>query len=142
MNRVRARQRTRINSTVVSRPVGERKSLAATRTQPKRSKLSDEQILLGIHLKELGYGCQFEFRFDPDRKWRFDAAILTRFGPKVAIEIDGGAWTRGRHTRGAGYIADMEKLNRAARLGWKVYRFTPEQVRTGYAKEFLREALG
>jgi hypothetical protein len=53
--------------------------------------------------------------------WRFDFAWPDRL---VAVEIDGGVWSRGRHTRGAGYIEDRRKLNRAVQLGWRVVGFT------------------
>jgi hypothetical protein len=66
-----------------------------------------------------------EYRFHDTRKWRFDMACPTR---KLAIEIDGGVWSGGRHSGGAGQIGDMEKLNTAAILGWRVLRFTPQQT--------------
>ena len=65
-----------------------------------------------------------EYRFHPERLWRFDYAIP---GMMVAIEIEGGVWTIGRHTRGSGFIKDMEKYNAAAIMGWKVLRYTPQQ---------------
>ena len=64
-----------------------------------------------------------EFRFRPMRKWRFDYAWIPW---KVALEIDGGIWTAGRHTRGAGWLKDTEKLNEAAALGWRLLRTTPK----------------
>jgi len=65
-----------------------------------------------------------EYKFHPARKWRFDYAI-----PKymIAIEVEGGVWNNGRHTRGAGYIKDMEKYNEATILGWRILRYTPQQ---------------
>ena len=66
-----------------------------------------------------------EFRFSPPRRWRFDYAWPMQ---RIAVEIDGGAWTQGRHTRGAGFIADMEKQNAAALAGWRILRYTPEQL--------------
>ena len=45
------------------------------------------------------------------------------------MEIEGGVWSGGRHTRGIGFVKDMEKYNAAASLGWRVFRFTPQQVR-------------
>jgi hypothetical protein len=47
----------------------------------------------------------------------------------VAIEIEGGVWTGGRHTRGSGFVADCEKYNAAAMAGWTVFRLTAEQVK-------------
>lgn len=60
-----------------------------------------------------------EHRFHPPRRWRFDFAHLET---RTAIEIEGGTWTGGRHTRGAGFVADAEKYNAAALAGWTVFR--------------------
>jgi len=66
-----------------------------------------------------------EYKFCKERRWRFDYAFPKQ---KIAIEQEGGVWTRGRHTRGTGFIKDMEKYNRAVLLGWRVLRYTPEQM--------------
>ena len=66
-----------------------------------------------------------EHRFHPVRRWRFDYAWP---GEKVALEVDGGVWTGGRHTRGAGFIKDMEKLNAATVAGWRVVRVVPSKL--------------
>lgn len=68
--------------------------------------------------------CFAEYRFHEKRRWRFDFAIPSK---KIAVEIEGGVWTNGRHTRGRGYVGDMEKYNSAALLGWRILRFTPQQ---------------
>lgn len=69
-----------------------------------------------------------EYRFDQTRRWRFDWSWPQAF---VALEIEGGAYTRGRHTRGSGFVKDIEKYNRAVELGWKVFRCTPSTVHLG-----------
>lgn len=79
-----------------------------------------------------------EHRFHPVRKWRFDFAWPDRL---FAVEIEGGVWTGGRHTRGAGFVKDMEKYNAAAELGWKVLRFHGGEVRKGTAIKTVMEAL-
>jgi very-short-patch-repair endonuclease len=79
-----------------------------------------------------------EFRFHPTRRWRFDLAWP---GHMLAIEIDGGIWSRGRHTRGAGYRRDCIKLNEALILGWRVLRVTPDMVMDGTALEYIMHAL-
>ena len=66
-----------------------------------------------------------EYRFHRDRRWRFDFAWPD---VRCAVEIDGGAFTRGRHTRGKGFEADLEKMNEATLLGWRVFRFTPQML--------------
>lgn len=78
-----------------------------------------------------------ELRFDPVRRWRFDFAIPSH---KVAIEIDGGVWTGGRHTRGQGFLDDCEKLNAAACAGWRVLRFVPAQVFNGQLFDTVKRA--
>lgn len=76
-------------------------------------------------IKQMFGECVREYRFHPTRKFRFDYAIPSK---KIAIEQEGGAWTNGRHTRGKGYTSDMEKYNLATSMGWRVLRFTPEQM--------------
>lgn len=67
-----------------------------------------------------------EYRFCESRRWRFDYALPDH---KVAIELDGGAYTQGRHTRGNGFEKDLEKLNAATLMGWRVLRFTRGMLR-------------
>ncbi len=66
-----------------------------------------------------------ELKFNPSRKWRFDYAYPDL---KIAIEQEGGAYSGGRHTRGTGFIKDMEKYNSAAIMGWRILRYTPDQM--------------
>jgi len=66
-----------------------------------------------------------EYRFHPDRKWRFDIAWPAA---RVALEIEGGAWIYGRHNRPHGFIADIEKYNEATFMGWAVVRATPQML--------------
>jgi hypothetical protein len=66
-----------------------------------------------------------EYVFAPPRKWRLDLAWPDRM---VALEVQGGIWTRGRHARGSGLVKEHEKLNRAAALGWRVLYCTPDQL--------------
>ena len=54
------------------------------------------------------------------KDWRFDIAITSHL---IAIELDGDVF-HGRHTRGLGFISDMDKMNAATANGWRVLRFT------------------
>jgi very-short-patch-repair endonuclease len=76
-----------------------------------------------------------EHRFAAPRRWRFDWAWPEDM---LALEIDGGVWTRGRHTRGAGFLRDVEKLNAAAIQGWSVLRTTPDKVHTQGLADVVR----
>ena len=66
-----------------------------------------------------------EYRFDEVRRWRFDFAHPVSM---VAIEIEGGTYSGGRHTRHEGYTADCEKYNYAQMGGWQVYRLTASMI--------------
>jgi very-short-patch-repair endonuclease len=79
-----------------------------------------------------------EVRFHPVRKWRFDYAWPEH---KVACEVEGAIWVRGRHSRGAGMEADMEKYNTAAELGWRVLRVSPGHVKNGQAVAWIEKVL-
>ena len=68
-----------------------------------------------------------EHRFHPTRRWRFDRAHPVAL---VAIELEGGIWTGGRHTRGSGYVGDCEKYNAATLENWAVFRFTRSNLFT------------
>lgn len=63
----------------------------------------------------------FEYQFDVNRRWRFDVAVLPG---KVAIELQGGTFMGGRHTRGRGYENDCKKTLAAAADGWLVLPIT------------------
>lgn len=79
-----------------------------------------------------------EYRFSDRRRFRFDFAIIE---PKIAIEIEGGVYSRGRHVRPIGFINDCEKYNLAAKLKWRVFRFPTQQVNDKTAIMFLRDIL-
>ena len=79
-----------------------------------------------------------EFRFHATRKWRFDYAWPKQ---RVALEIEGGVWTGGRHTSGSGFVKDMEKYNAAALAGWRVFRVTPNHLRSVLTVGMLQGAI-
>ncbi len=77
-----------------------------------------------------------EFVFAYPRKWRFDYAWPENM---IALEVEGGVWTEGRHTRGKGFIADMEKYNTAVCLGWRILRVTPQDMNDGTVFKWLKD---
>lgn len=68
-----------------------------------------------------------EFQFHPDRKWRIDYYFQhdTR---RVALEVEGGVYTGGRHTRSAGFLGDIEKYNALSVAGIFLVRVTPGEL--------------
>lgn len=79
-----------------------------------------------------------EHRFHETRDWRFDYAWVAQ---RVALEVDGGAFASGRHTRGAGFRRDLEKRNAAVVAGWRVLHVLPEQLTTSVTRALLAEVL-
>ena len=76
-------------------------------------------------MESLGFVAEAEYKFHDTRKFRFDFAFPLY---KVAVEIEGGVWSKGRHTRGSGFIKDMEKYNLATSMGWSILRYTPSDL--------------
>lgn len=81
-----------------------------------------------------------EYQFVSNRRWRFDFAWPQQ---RVAVEVEGGVWTGGRHTRGSGFEKDCEKYGEATLLGWRVFRLTGGMIQPGVLKrikEFVESA--
>lgn len=81
---------------------------------------------------------EHEFRFDSKRRWRLDLAWPDLL---IAVEVHGGVYSRGRHTRGKGFTNDREKINAATEAGFSVYEFTTEHVESGAAIRQLERVL-
>ena len=79
-----------------------------------------------------------EVRFHPERHWRFDLAWPDF---KLAVEVEGGVFANGRHSRGKGFTEDCVKYNSAIQLGWRVLRFTTEQVTQGQAVSVIKSVI-
>lgn len=79
-----------------------------------------------------------EHRFHSTRRWRFDYAWPERL---IALEVEGGVWSGGRHTRGAGFVGDMEKYNAAGVAGWRVFRVQPKELTSAKTLNMLRAVL-
>ena len=77
-----------------------------------------------------------EYRFCPNRRWRFDYAWPDLM---IAIEYEGGIWGRGRHIRPIGFNNDCIKYNTATLMGWRVYRITRTMLDDGTARELIGE---
>lgn len=71
-----------------------------------------------------------EYRFHDKRRWRFDFAWGFPIG--VAVELQGGTFTQGRHARGTGIEKDHEKFNAAQAAGWVVLQYGTVAMKDPY----------
>ena len=81
-----------------------------------------------------------EYGFHPARRCEVDWVFQDGCGKNIAVEVEGGIWSKGRHVRGKGFKSDMEKYNEAAILGWKILRFTPQEITSGVFLDTLKRA--
>ncbi len=101
-------------------------------------KLSPGEEAFALHCRAEDLHPERECQFHPERKWRFDFAFHK---PMIAVEIEGGIWNAGRHNRGSSFEKDAEKYNAAAKLGWRVMRYSTEMVMRGEAINDVLEVL-
>lgn len=73
-----------------------------------------------------------EYKFSAARRWRAD---YCHTASRTIIELEGGIYSEGRHTRAAGYLGDIEKYNAAAMLGYTVLRLGTGQVDDAHVGE-------
>lgn len=108
--------------------------------KPRSGAESELEMILANRIEIAGLPTpERQFRFCETRRWRADFAYPSA---SLLIEVDGGAYVAGRHTRGAGFEADCEKASTAAALGYRVIRVTGRMVKSGMAVELIRQALG
>ncbi len=91
---------------------------------------------------------EFEYRFHPERKWRFDIAWPAGPGsqwqyanPAIFLEVQGGIWIKGGHNRGAQMKKDWEKYNTATTMGWRPLFVEPRDLITKQTADLIRAAL-
>lgn len=95
-------------------------------------------IFVQLCAKVLGSSPVKEYRFHESRMWRFDYAFPQHL---IALEVEGGVHTGGRHIRPRGFLNDMEKYNAAAVAGWRVLRCTPSTLTTTATFELIKKAM-
>lgn len=107
--------------------------MATIKAQQQQSDLFTRLCASVLHLQ-----CVKEYRFDAKRRWRYDYALPA---VKIAIEVEGGVWTGGRHTRPKGFLNDIEKYNTGTLYGWRIFRTTPDALCSTRFVDFLKIAV-
>lgn len=86
---------------------------------------------------------QTELLAIPGRKYRFDMSWGQPDGKNggLLVEIQGGIWKKGGHSTGTGINRDCEKLCLAVLAGWRVLHVTGDQIASGEAIRWIKQAL-
>lgn len=94
--------------------------------------LSEGEEMFWLHCRTLPFFLPVrEYLFAHPRKFRFDFAWPTIW---LAVEIEGGTeFGKSYHSKGDGFVKDCRKYNLAAKLGWRVLRYTTAMVASGEA---------
>lgn len=79
-----------------------------------------------------------QYRFVPGRQYRWDRCWPDRM---VAVEVQGGIWANGAHSRGSGVQRDCLKFSIGAALGWRVLPITDAMLDDGTAIRLIAQAL-
>lgn len=109
-----------------------------TKSPQKRNSPKITDLFTVLCRSDLNVECVKEFKFHPTRRWRFDYAIPEH---RIALEVEGGVWTGGRHTRPQGFLGDIEKYNTATLMGWRVFRTTPDDLLRTATLKMLKQAI-
>lgn len=89
-------------------------------------KLDAGMVRQWVPFESIGYAFDFAW---PDA----DVPLL--------VEVQGGIWSGGAHTRPEGVLRDMDKANRANLRGWCVLQVSAADIRSGRAVEMVRQGL-
>jgi very-short-patch-repair endonuclease len=98
---------------------------------------AEDELMLQMRAAKLPTPIR-ECRISEERRWRCDFVWPTL---GLIVEVEGGVFSGGRHTRGLGFTKDCEKYNFATLAGYSVLRVTPEHIKTGIALEWVEKAI-
>jgi hypothetical protein len=109
--------------------------------QDRMSKQSHLELLFDAQIEEAELPPADEENYvipGSPKRWQYDRVWLSY---RVIVEIEGGVFTQGRHTRGMGFVKDCNKYNWATSQGWKLYRFTVWHLNNDLVVPFMRKVL-
>ena len=115
------------------------KAIAKAKREAKKVRERQKRHRFYRKLNERGLPCPTpEYIFHETRQWRMDYAWIDA---KVALEVEGGVWSGGRHTRPQGFLGDMEKYNEAAAMGYRLIRCQPSELMQDATLELIARTL-
>lgn len=126
-------------------PVAHDRALRTEATSSKPRKVRSKAVPSKLEaelLRQIGL-CDLpapdrEVRLIPGRKFPWDFVWRAQ---RLCVEVQGGTWTQGAHSRGAGQSRDAEKQALATLAGWRCLTVTGDQIRSGAAVGWIAQAL-
>ena len=79
-----------------------------------------------------------QYLFHPTRRYRADFCFIPE---RLLVEVQGGVWVAGRHTRAQGYEDDCRRTCDALEHGWRILPVTPDMVASGEAVARIERVL-
>ena len=115
----------------------------------KKAEREKSERTFAFQLEAMKWFYEHQVEFHPVRKWAFDFKV---YRPReneiyfddqnyILVDLQGGIWSGGAHVRGLGYKNDIEKMNAATAMGYRVFWFTSGMVEDGSAIKFLEEVV-
>jgi very-short-patch-repair endonuclease len=101
--------------------------------------VSELEQALAFQIKAVGLPEPLrQYRPVVDRMYRADFCWPRS---NLIVEVDGGGFVAGRHTRGEGFEKDCERGNELVLAGWKVLHVTGRHIESGQAVAWIERAL-
>jgi very-short-patch-repair endonuclease len=104
-----------------------------------KAKSEKWQQLMAMQLAASGIKFRPQYTWHTSRKFSADF-VVGNYG-NLIVEVDGGLFINGGHTRGARREYDYERDAEAMMLGFRVLRVSPRQVKQGKAIQWIQELL-
>ena len=79
-----------------------------------------------------------EAQIIPNRKFRYDFYFPEH---RLCVEVQGGVWSNGAHSRPTGIKRDYEKSNLCTQYGFKLLQFDVKAVKSGEALQVTEQIL-
>ena len=99
---------------------------------------------LALSLDGVGISYRRQYYYAKPRKFQADFWVV---GTRILIEVNGGLYRTkhnpegGAHGSVKGILADIERLNQATLNHYYMLRFTPAQVKSGEALDFIQKVV-
>ncbi len=101
---------------------------------------SNLEAMFWLQLRAAGIqeGWTQQVKAVPGRQFKFDFCHAER---RILVEVQGGNYQHGAHSRPMGLKRDYTKANLAQRHGWKIYQFDGDMVNDGEALDWVIEEM-